>query len=535
MGPTQTQPHLVHSHAHEEDIPGTVNLQAVEGDDTALGQALFPVPADDPNDPLQWPNWKKTTILVLLSFYSFLGNSALLGPSVYIQIYSKEFGISPTTASNLVSYPNLIYGFGSLLLVPAYLKFGRRPVVLLSMTMYVFGLLGASRAHSYGGLMTARLVHALGSGVCEALPVQLVNDIFFLHERGKRIGYYTVALCWGATGPLYAGYMLAGGYSWRLYFYVELAFAAALLVLTFIFVEETMYKRDTGQTSPSNSSDKDVGEKMPAVERLESVSVVPPRKSFRQTLKIWSGVDHSVSFFLTAARSFTYFLVPSVFWVITSFGIYIGLGGLAFNYTFPIKIVAPPYGWSQENSGLIALGNVIGYGLAIPFTPTSDILAARLTRKNNGIREAEMRLGVMLPAMIIGPIGLIVYGMTAERDLHWIGYFAGVTMVDWASYFYFTFALAYSVDSYNSNTSEMLIAMNLGKQAISFGMGFKLLDWILESGYAAVIAGAFGAVLFLNNIALLLFMWKGKSIRRFFSQTWLARMHKKTIRAVETA
>lgn len=24
-----------------------------EGDDTALGQALFPVPAEDPNDPLQ--------------------------------------------------------------------------------------------------------------------------------------------------------------------------------------------------------------------------------------------------------------------------------------------------------------------------------------------------------------------------------------------------------------------------------------------------------------------------------------------------
>ncbi|KAK8178163.1 major facilitator superfamily domain-containing protein [Phyllosticta citrichinensis] len=486
MGPTQAQQHLARSHAHEEDIPGTVNLQAQEGDDTALGQALFPVPADDPNDPLQWPNWKKTTILVLLSFYSFLGNSALLGPS---------FGISPTTASNLISYPNLIYGFGSLLLVPAYLKFGRRPVMLVSMTMYVFGLLGASRAHSYGGLMAARLVHALGSGVCEALPVQLVNDIFFLHERSKRIGYYTIALCWGATGPLYAGYMLAGGYSWRLYFYVVLAFAAALLVLSFIFVEETMYKRDTGQTSSnsSDSSDKDVGEKMNAVERLQSVPV-PPRKTFRKQL-----------------------------------------GGLAFNYTFPIKIVAPPYNWSPEISGLIALGNVIGYGLAIPFTSTSDYLAARLTRKNNCIREAEMRLGVMLPAMVIGPIGLIVYGMVAQQNLHWIGYFAGVTMVDWASYFYFTFALAYSVDSYNANTSEMLIAINLGKQATTFGMGFKLLDWILESGYANVIAGAFAVVLVLSNFALLLFMWKGKSICHFFSQTWLARTHKKTIRAVETA
>ena len=39
--------------------------------------------------------------------------------------------------------------------------------------------------------MIARVFHALGSGVCEALPVQLVNDIFFLHERGKRLGVYT--------------------------------------------------------------------------------------------------------------------------------------------------------------------------------------------------------------------------------------------------------------------------------------------------------------------------------------------------------
>jgi len=86
-----------------------VNLRAVEGDDTAYGQALFPVPANDPNDPLQWPKWKKNTILIICSLYSFLGNSALLGPSVYILIFSTEFGISPTTASGLISYPNIMY------------------------------------------------------------------------------------------------------------------------------------------------------------------------------------------------------------------------------------------------------------------------------------------------------------------------------------------------------------------------------------------------------------------------------------------
>jgi len=53
-------------------------------------------------------------ILIICAAYSFLGNSALLGPSVYIGIYSEMFGITPAKASGLVSYPNLAYGFGTL-------------------------------------------------------------------------------------------------------------------------------------------------------------------------------------------------------------------------------------------------------------------------------------------------------------------------------------------------------------------------------------------------------------------------------------
>ena len=150
------------------------------------------------------------------------------------------------------------------------------------------------------------------------------------------------------------------------------------------------------------------------------------------------------------------------------------------------------------------------------------------------IREAEMRLGVLLPGMLIAPAGLIVYGMTAEKDLHWFGYMAGVAMVNWGAYFYFTFTLAYAVDSYTVNLSEMLIAMNLGKQAISFGMGIYLLDWILEIGYAKVIAGIFTGVLLANNLSLLIFMFFGKKIRIAISKSWLARLHKRTVTVGET-
>lgn len=161
---------------------------------------------------------------------------------------------------------------GSLLLVPMYLKFGtsrlfpdtiherppypqyartclltstgRRPVTLGSLIAFAAGLTYCSQRNTYSSLMACRVIQNLGSGVCEALPVQLVNNIFIIYERGKRLGYYTVALCLGATGPLYAGYMLAGGYSWRLFFYVEFAFACALLVMAFFFVEETSYDRE---------------------------------------------------------------------------------------------------------------------------------------------------------------------------------------------------------------------------------------------------------------------------------------------------
>lgn len=145
-----------------------------------------------------------------------------------------------------------------------------------------------------------------------------------------------------------------------------------------------------------------------------------------------------------------------------------------------------------------------------------------------------MRLGVMLPVVLLAPAGLILYGFAAERDLHWVAYFAGVAMNNFASYFFFTFTLAYAIDSYTANISEMLIAMNLGKQAVSFGMGLDLLSWVLQHGYAVMIAGVFCAIVLVNNLAVVVFMLWGKRIRRFMATTWLARVHKASVKEIAT-
>ncbi|CAK7221955.1 hypothetical protein SCUCBS95973_004675 [Sporothrix curviconia] len=527
-----------------------------DGDDMAYGQALFPVPALDPNDPLQWPTRKKTAILVIVSVYSFLGNASLTGISVYINLYVELFAVSPTDASNLINYPNLCFGFSSLVWVPLYLKIGRRPVMLGTLVLFLAGLVAASQATTFRGLMAARCVHAFGAGVCEALPVQLVNDIFFIHERGQRIGYYTVCLCLASAAPLVAGYMLSGGHAWTLYFYVCFAFGAAVFVLAFFIVEETSYDRTAALTleaeppvsSPAPSSHNGIdtmatatAATAPEKNRATTADLLlsatnsmppppPPRKTYLQTLAVTGRIDHSVSVVGTVLRSFSYFLVPQALWVITTYGANIGLGAFAVGFTFPILIMSPPYKWSVTSAGLQAIAPTVAFLAAVPFTSLSDRLAAYLTRRNGGVREAEMRLGVLLVPMLIGPTGLLLYGLAADRQLAWPAFFVGSGLMSWSGYFYFAFTIAYAVDAHFANASEMLIAINVGKQAVSFGFGNAVLQWVVSvpHGYAVVVGGIFVGVLAANNLVVLVFLVWGKAIRRAMARSWLARLHHTT-------
>jgi len=130
-----------------------------------------------------------------------------------------------------------------------------------------------------------------------------------------------VCLCIGSIGPFFAGYMLNGGHSWRLFFWVEFAFAGALFILAFFVVEETTYHRKKPEDVSSIIVSEE-GEKQSPSYTAESASStdVPPRKTFVQTLKFWGVWEKDSDFFMMIVRSFTYFAVPHVFWVISTYG-----------------------------------------------------------------------------------------------------------------------------------------------------------------------------------------------------------------------
>ena len=124
------------SHAHEDPVPGTVYLRPEEGDKTAFGQSLFPVPTLDPNDPVRWPKWRKYVYLFCVIFFTLLGNSSCLTPSVFFVPWSIEFDVPVTQVTDVQNYAILTYGLVNLIWVPLALKFGRRPTWLTALTIW---------------------------------------------------------------------------------------------------------------------------------------------------------------------------------------------------------------------------------------------------------------------------------------------------------------------------------------------------------------------------------------------------------------
>jgi hypothetical protein len=99
---------------------------------------------------------------------------------------------------------------------------------------------------------------------------------------------------------------------------------------------------------------------------------------------------------------------PIVFWASMSMGSAAN-ALLAINLLQSPALSAPPYNFSPAQVGYanfaLLAGAVIGL---LTGGPWSDWISARATKKNNGIREPEMRLISLIPFIMAALIGLVV-------------------------------------------------------------------------------------------------------------------------------
>jgi EmrB/QacA subfamily drug resistance transporter len=131
------------------------------------------------------------------------------------------------------SFPWLfsIYLLAQAVSVPIYGKvadlYGRKPVMLLGIGLFVVGSLLCGVAWSMPALIVFRLVQGLGAGAVQPMGMTIVGDIYSMAERAKVQGY--IASVWAlasVVGPTLGG-VFADYLSWRWIFLVNLPLGVA--------------------------------------------------------------------------------------------------------------------------------------------------------------------------------------------------------------------------------------------------------------------------------------------------------------------
>ena len=99
--------------------------------------------------------------------------------------------------------------------------FGRRAMFQITMGIFLVGSLLCGFSQSMGQLIAARAFQGLGGGAIQALSFSVMGDILPPRERGRYIGYFTLAFVGAALlGPLVGGFII-DHYSWPWIFWIN--------------------------------------------------------------------------------------------------------------------------------------------------------------------------------------------------------------------------------------------------------------------------------------------------------------------------
>ena len=99
--------------------------------------------------------------------------------------------------------------------------YGRGRVFKATLGLFVFGSLLCGLAQSMGQLILFRGIQGLGGGAIQALAFAILGDVLPPRERGKYIGYFTLAFVGAALiGPLLGGFIIEN-FSWPWIFFIN--------------------------------------------------------------------------------------------------------------------------------------------------------------------------------------------------------------------------------------------------------------------------------------------------------------------------
>ncbi|KAK5053689.1 hypothetical protein LTR84_001650 [Exophiala bonariae] len=491
-----------------EYIPGTVPLQdsgsapipdqhtsnpSLLKHDNSGKFVLVPQPSDDPNDPLNWPRWRKEMFIVSAIWgVTCVGAIGPLLAPAYVQLaetwnVSLQQFSSGTNGALIVCLAAATL-VGNLLAV----QFGKRPVYLTAAIGLVATSFWGSASTSWTSFVASRAFAGISMAPAESLIPASIADIWYVHERGTRTALFNLAFMAGVSiGPLIAGQLIQR-YDWRICSYAMSAALVINLFLTFFFMPETAYQR-VGTEAHRNLANQEKGADLE--ERIEDNtqtmhhdqgSPQPPtiaRRPFRTELAFYSGYFHPISFWKTLLSPFKLFRSPIVLWASVVY------------MTAIVCIVILTIGASQifssqpYNFGVSAVGNTFLSAFiasimgTVAASPLVDGVSRFMARKNGGLFEPEFRLPAVMCYLLFTATGFFSAGQSLGLGMPWqIPVILSFSFVNFGVVIAATVAITYTVDCHHEHAAEAVSVMVFLKNMFGFGTTYYLNDWITNSG-----------------------------------------------------
>ncbi|KAL6362259.1 hypothetical protein LRP88_04337 [Fusarium phalaenopsidis] len=488
--------------------PGTVRLEN-EGASAHDGIILQPRPTEDPNNPLNWPNWRKYLNFAIVGSYVLLVSEFVNSATPTWGPMQRELGFSDQVLTASYAIGCAFLAIGAVILVPFALKFGRRPLYIFSSLVQCGVSIWSAKLQNVADLFLVNVLCTGFGALAEVIVQMTIADMFFVHQRGTfnsiYIWLWQVAV---SLGPFIAGFITVGqGWRW-VWWWNAVFFGAFFLVACFCYedtkfcpessasptqAESTGAPRHETESIPSNPATEGRENTRPVSEQgsphdLYAVRInhdIPP-KTYWQRLAITTPSSSGggiMSFFGHMYQPLVLLgTVPAIAYTALAYGILIALQDV-MSTSFSLYMTRPPYDFAPNQIGLMNLSKLVGSTIgSLIVGPVSDALIIWLARRNNGIYEPESRLWSLIPFIPFIPAGALMVGFGLQNGLPWpviaVGlafYKLGIAPVN-------SITITYLTDSYKDIIGDALVGVTLVRNTFSTIFIFAVDPWVHAVG-----------------------------------------------------
>ncbi|KAL4894779.1 MFS general substrate transporter [Aspergillus ambiguus] len=348
-------------------------------------------------------SWLRKWVIVVLVCTGSL--CVTCASSIYTTAYTQmnaELNASSTITTLGLSFFVLGIGSGPLLTGPLSERYGRSPIYLSSLFLFIIWNVTTAVAKNVQTILISRLLAGFAGGTFLSVSGGTVRDIF---SRDKiqipMILVSSAPFIGPCLGPLIGGFISYNA-GWRWNFYLMVIWSSCLLLGIVCFVPETNH--------PINEKAKArVPRKKAGVERQEAfIETTHPAR--RKTLA------------LSLLRPFQLLLLEPMCLALDIYSaILLGILYLFFQ-AFP-HLFKTTYGFNGWQVGLTFLGIILGMIVAATSSPLWHRLAEGLSNihgDKNCEATPEQRLVPAIPGSVLISVGLFWFGWTISPNIHWI-------------------------------------------------------------------------------------------------------------------